>query len=123
MATARLQAVGRGKNIFVEGSKANEVFLIKSGRVEIYHKGSDGGKVVLKTIGANEIFGEMALIDGQPRSASATALEDTEFYALNRAEFEKKLDEADIFIRAIYRVLSNTVREMNQKLIQASKKS
>lgn len=123
MATARLQAVGRGKSIFVEGSKANEVFLIKSGRVEISRKGSDGSKVVLKTIGTNEIFGEMALIDGQPRSASATALEDTEFYALNRAEFEKKLDEADIFIKAIYRVLSNTVREMNQKLIQASKKS
>ena len=95
--------------IFNEGAQSSEVYLIRSGRVEISKK-SKGEEILLKTLGPKEIFGEMALIDNKGRSASAKALIETECYVLTSAAFDDKLEGMDPFLRGIFRILSNTIR-------------
>lgn len=121
MSDPKLQTISKGKSIFFEGSGAGEVYLVRSGLVEISQKSANGEKMVLKTVGKNEIFGEMALVDNMPRSATAIALDDTECYVMSRKMFEEKLEKLDPFVRGIFRVLSHTIREANQKLAAQKK--
>lgn len=111
---AILKEFPKGTNIVSEGSTSQEVYLIKSGRVEIV-KGSKNGKQVIATLGPNEVFGEMALIENRPRSATVTAILDTECYVINANIFEQKLNDIDPFLRAIFRVMSNTVRRLSKE--------
>ena len=105
--------------IFNEGSQSSEVYLIRSGRVEIT-KQIKGEPMLLKTLGPKEIFGEMALIGNSARSASAKALIETECYVLTSAAFDEKLEAMDPFLRGIFRIMSNTIRTItadNTKLL------
>jgi CRP/FNR family cyclic AMP-dependent transcriptional regulator len=110
----RRQAYTKDQIIFKEGAAPGEVYLIKSGAVEISKQGAEG-KIVLATLGKNEIFGEMALIDQQPRSASARAIEPTECFVLTKLIFEEKLKQTDPFIRGIFRVMSSTIRRLGEE--------
>lgn len=116
-----LRQFEKGQVIFREGSVPGEVYLIKRGEVEI-SKVMDGEHMTLKRLGVNEIFGEMALIDQSPRSATATALEVTECYVLDKHVFEKRVKEMDPFMRGIYRIMASTIREMNEHHLQCSKR-
>jgi len=104
----------KGHYIFREGGNPGEVYLILEGKVNIV-KEAEGSKVVLASLGKNSIFGEMALIDNKPRSASAVATEDSVCMVLGVIEFNEKLEAMDPFIRGIFRVLTNTVRETTKK--------
>ena len=96
------------------------MYLIRSGRVEI-SKQVGTESVLIKTLGPQEIFGEMALIHHKPRSASAIAVMDTECYVLNHTAFDEKLKTIDPFLRGVFRVLANTVREMTTELASLKK--
>lgn len=103
---------GEGQIIFREGSNTGEVYLIVKGEVEI-SRTLKGEKHVLGKLGANSVFGEMALIDNRPRSATAIAVKVSECIILSRAGFDKKLKEMDPFLRGIFRVLSQNIRNLN----------
>lgn len=60
-----------GTVLFKEGDPPNAVYLVESGLVEITIRRPDGGRTVIGTIGKGEMFGEMALLDDQPRMATA----------------------------------------------------
>lgn len=100
--------------IFTEGSQSTEVYLIRSGRVELT-KQVKGESMLLSTLGPKEIFGEMALIGNSARSASAKALIETECYVLTSAAFDEKLEAMDPFLRGIFRIMSNTIRNMTSE--------
>lgn len=110
-----------GEVIFREGAKAEAAYLICQGNVEISIT-KNNENVVLATLGENEIFGEMALIDKQPRSAKATALTSTWCYKVNQFSFDQKLDELDPFMRGLFRVLAQNLRSMNKRLVEAMEK-
>ena len=74
---ARLVKVRRGQIIISEGSETTEVYLIRSGRVQISLFSLHGREVILREMGPNQIFGELAAIDRQPRSANVSAVEDS----------------------------------------------
>ena len=97
--------------IFTEGSQSTEVYLVRSGRVELT-KQIKGEPLLLKTLGPKEIFGEMALIGNNPRSATAKALIETECYVLTSSAFDEKLEAMDPFLRGIFRIMANTIRDM-----------
>ncbi len=106
--------------IFSERSQSTDVYLIRSGRVEI-RKQIEAETVLIKALGPQEIFGEMALIHHKPRSASAVAVMDTECYVLNHMAFDDKLKTIDPFLRGVFRVLANTVRELTTELAALKK--
>ena len=100
-----------GEVIFHEGADGESMFLIWSGRVATV-KGELESPVILAYRTAGEIFGEMALLENQPRSASIIALEDTRLLELSRSRFEQLLSEQPAISRSIMEVLSARLRHM-----------
>jgi nucleotide-binding universal stress UspA family protein len=89
--TARIRTYQPGELIVREGDTTTGCFIIASGEVEVVRGEHSAHPIVLTTLGAGEFFGEMAVIDDHPRSASVRALEATECVALGRAEFLETL--------------------------------
>jgi CRP/FNR family transcriptional regulator len=89
--TARIRTYQRGEFIVREGEMATGCFIIASGRVEVVKGEQSPHPTVLTTLDAGELFGEMAVIDDHPRSASVRALEETECVAIGRVEFLEAL--------------------------------
>ena len=71
--------------LFNEGDAGDKLFIIKSGMVKIFHPSEPGKEVAL--LGANEFFGEMALFEDKPRSATAMTTEESEVFLLEKADF------------------------------------
>jgi CRP/FNR family cyclic AMP-dependent transcriptional regulator len=85
--TARIRTYHRGEVIVREGEPATGCFMLASGRVEVI-KGADGPQPArLATLAADDFFGEMAVIDDHPRSATVRALEEAECVAIRREDF------------------------------------
>jgi signal transduction histidine kinase len=100
-----------GEVVFHEGDQGDSMFLVWSGRVAIV-KGDLTAPVILAYRIAGEIFGEMAVLENQPRSASIISLEETHLLELNRARFEQLLSEEPSIGRGIMEVLSARLRHM-----------
>jgi CRP/FNR family transcriptional regulator, cyclic AMP receptor protein len=77
-----------GEEIFHQGDPGRALFLVAEGRVEIVRAGDDGAERQLAVVAAPAVFGELALIDDEPRLATARALEPTALLILYRAHFE-----------------------------------
>lgn len=105
------QAFDTGQAIFLEGDRAAFVYLVQSGRVDIY-RGKGAHRRKINSIGPGGVFGEMAVIDGEPRMADAIAGARTVCLLIPRAVLEEKLKSADPFIRALLRILVRNMRSM-----------
>ncbi|MBI4975236.1 cyclic nucleotide-binding domain-containing protein [Candidatus Peregrinibacteria bacterium] len=79
--------------IFNEGDAGDALYIMKKGRVEVFHKPKEEGDLGKKVseIGADGFFGEMALVSDIPRNASVRTLEDTEVFILNKEDFKQLL--------------------------------
>ncbi len=104
-----------GAVLFREGSKGSFLALLHDGMVEVSRRGSDNRASVLDRVGPGNTIGEMAIIDGEPRSATAVIVEPSTLILLNREEFnrlmkEKPLLGAKVVIR-IARLLSQRLRK------------
>src|SRR3984957_6572522 len=77
----------RGGAIFSKGDPGNCLFAVIRGTVKISISSADGRSAILNLIGAGGIFGEMSVLDGQARSADATANTNCEIFAIDRREF------------------------------------
>ncbi len=94
-----------GEIIFKEGDRAEELFVIKSGQVEIRI-----GNRKLSELRANSIFGEMALIDDAPRSATAVAITDVELVPVSEKQFLFLVRQTPFFALKVMRVLARRLR-------------
>ena len=99
-----------GERVFREGELGSTAFLVQSGNVEISCM-VDGKLKVLGIIGTNGIFGEMALIDEKPRMATAKVKGGAIIMTITKMMYESKLKSTDPFIRALLRILVQTVRQ------------
>lgn len=79
--------VPKGTVIFTKGDGGTSMMAVLAGRVRVSSFSADGREVTLNVIGSGEIFGEIALLDGKPRSADATALEDSALMVVERKNF------------------------------------
>ncbi|MFM8989964.1 MAG: cyclic nucleotide-binding domain-containing protein, partial [Alphaproteobacteria bacterium] len=84
---ARRISCRKGAVIFARGDEGRSLMAIRSGTVRISTMTVDGKEAVLNMLRAGQVFGEIALLDGQPRTADATAASDCELIVLDRAEF------------------------------------
>ena len=88
-ATMRARRFRRGEVIFHIGDPGDALFVIVSGEVKISLPSETGDEAILATLRPGDVFGELALLDGAPRSASATALGPTETVGLPRERFRE----------------------------------
>lgn len=88
-ATMRARRFRRGEVLFHIGDPGDALFVILSGEVKISLPSDTGEEAILATLGPGEVFGELALLDGAPRSASATAMTATETVVLPRERFRQ----------------------------------
>lgn len=105
---------GAEATIFREGEEGAEMYVIISGRVEIRKATGPSAAKTLTTLQAGDLFGEMALIDRKPRSASAVAVEPTRLLVLNDKLFDRMLVSNPDFARRMIRILSDRIRRANQ---------
>jgi CRP/FNR family cyclic AMP-dependent transcriptional regulator len=100
--------------IFREGEEGTEMYLIVQGSVEIRKATGPSTSKTLTTLGKGDIFGEMAIIDRKPRSATAMATEPTQLLAINEKLYEQMVAANPDFARRMNRILSDRVRRANQ---------
>jgi len=81
---AATQYMNKGQVIFHEGSRSDFAFIILVGQVEVSRKRKDGNIEIVDILGRNDIFGEIGMIDGGPRSATVTALENSKVTMVTR---------------------------------------
>jgi len=95
----------QGSQLFETGDRGEELYIVRSGKVEIYIRNVAGEKIVLTVAEHGDLFGELAMLDSGPRTATAVALEDTQLIVLNRDNlqlfFQKKPDAALDMIAAM----------------------
>lgn len=83
----RTREAAAGARLFRAGDKGDAMYLIDSGRVRIHVADADGHTLTLAELAGGDFFGEMSLLDGKPRSASATVTEDARLAVLPREDF------------------------------------
>lgn len=98
--------------IVSQADTGDALFVLVRGRVKVVLYGEKGREVILSTFRPGEFFGEMALLDGQPRSANVIAIEDSALYVLERTVFARWLAENP-------RVALNILAEMSRRLRRA----
>jgi CRP-like cAMP-binding protein len=99
----RLRRFRRGEVIFHQGDPGDALFIVLTGQVKISLPGETGDEAILATLRPGDFFGELALLDGAPRSATATALEPVEATVLPRDRF-RDLIAAEAAIRDAFLV-------------------
>jgi len=100
-----------GQTIFREGDKGGELFVVKRGKVEIR-----SGNRLLETLGENEIFGEMALIDDSPRSATVIAATDATVAPITEKQYLFLVRHTPFFALKVMRVLAQRLRTQNKAI-------
>jgi CRP-like cAMP-binding protein len=120
----RLAAIGRetklaaGSVLFDQGDESDGLYVITSGIVRIYLTAKDGREATINLAEEGEVIGEMALLDGLPRSAGAAALTDARLVYIGRAPFLELLDNSSMLARQIILTLCEHLRATNAKIDQ-----
>lgn len=104
----------KGQAIFREGQSAKQAYLIRSGKVSIY-KDVDGRKVFVAFMVPGQILGEMAIISGEARSASAEAAEFCELLVIDQEILKNALDDTLPIIKALLNQLIARINETDKK--------
>jgi CRP/FNR family cyclic AMP-dependent transcriptional regulator len=110
------RALGRGATVFHQHDSGGGLYLILAGSVKITRTGRDGRDVTVAVLGEGNFFGEMSLLDGQPRSASATALQATRLLALDREHFQRHVLAQPRIVAKLLRELSKRLRGADQAI-------
>lgn len=113
---AHNKAVPAGSPIFAKGDAGNSLFAVCAGTVKVSNQSADGKDAIFNLINAGEIFGEVALLDGQPRTADARALTDCELMVIERRDFIPLVkSEPDIALKLI-EVLCARLRRTSEQV-------
>ncbi|WP_274362777.1 Crp/Fnr family transcriptional regulator [Paenibacillus thermotolerans] len=103
-----------GTVLFQQNEIGNVFYIVLTGSVKIYTSNAAGEEKILSTFKAGDSFGELALIDGKPRSASAQTLEDSTFLTISGNDFLKLLQTHFDISLAIMQELCTRLRDTNQ---------
>jgi CRP/FNR family cyclic AMP-dependent transcriptional regulator len=119
---ARVERYRAGREIFAKGSPGQSLMAVLRGSVKISSFSDSGNAIVLRIFNAGEIFGEIAVLDGEERSADATALTDCELLVLNRRDLlpvlEKRGDLCMILLKVLCRRLRLTTEQVEDVMFR-----
>jgi CRP-like cAMP-binding protein len=114
LALAVERKFSNGQVIFQKGEEGTSLMLVLQGRVRITVSSEEGKEIILNTIEPGEIFGEIALIDGKPRSADAMALGPCSLLAIQRGDFIPFLKQNPEIAVQLLTVLCKKLRETSE---------
>jgi len=100
----------KGEMIFMAGDPGTSLYIIEHGRVKLSLNSAEGREVILDLLTSGDVFGELALLDGKPRSADAVTLEASRLLLLARDEFVRFLEERPRTALALLCTLSLRLR-------------
>ena len=106
--------------VFHEGDRSDACYLVRSGDLRVTREHSDGRAIALATLGPGDIFGELAMLDGQARSASVDTLSDSELLALPAADFRRLLGQHSQISVKLIAALTRRLRETNERVSRQS---
>ncbi|HKX17413.1 MAG TPA: Crp/Fnr family transcriptional regulator [bacterium] len=109
-----------GEPVFREGDPGTALYVVDTGEIRILLGGADGKEVVLSLLGSGEFFGELALLDGEPRSADAVATVPTELLVLPRDDFLRLLREVPAVAVNMLAALSRRFRRTDRLVHDAA---
>ncbi len=104
----------RSAVVITEGDEATSMFIIASGSVKVYHTEADGKENILNTLGAGQHFGELALVDDAPRSASVMTLEPSRLLVLSKTAFKECLAASPEIAYHLIAQLAHEVRRLTE---------
>jgi CRP/FNR family cyclic AMP-dependent transcriptional regulator len=111
------QMYRKSEVIFEEGSTGSEMYLIHSGRVLLSVRHNENRQSPLVVLNPGDFFGEMALVDDSPRSATASAVEDnTELIVIDRSRFLFMVRQQPEFALSLMHTLCQRLRDMDKRL-------
>ncbi len=110
--TVRTRRYRRGEVIFHQGDPGDALHIILSGRVKISSLSDTGIEAILATLRPGEFFGSLALLDGAPRSASATSVEATETLILPRDRFRQLVNDVPAIRDHVFAELAHELRRL-----------
>ncbi len=108
-----------GDHVFSEGDSATHAYIVDSGNVQIVRNDPELGEVTLATLGRGDLFGELALVDDTPRSATATALTHVELIALSRDDFLQDVDPKPAMLQMLQVVAGRLRRTDDLVMVMA----
>jgi CRP/FNR family cyclic AMP-dependent transcriptional regulator len=108
----------RNEVIFHEGDPGDSLHVVVGGRVKISRESPEGEEAIVATLGPGETFGELVLLDGAVRSATATAIEATETVTMTRAAFSALVDRSDPFRWHLLGGIAHRIRRLTDQLAE-----
>lgn len=104
----------KGTIVFHKDQAGDALCIVESGRVRIFLPTPRGEELTVDVAGPGDVFGELALLDGRPRSASAEAQEDTVIFTIGREEFQAYLAQTPQLAAALVELLSSRLRHVTE---------
>ncbi len=111
-------AVPSGTCIVKQGEAPNHFYVIKSGKLRVFRETADGIRTHLTELGPGDYFGEVALVTGQPRTASVESMEESHLLQITKEEFDSVLDHNPQLARHIIQQLANWLVTGDRRLEQ-----
>ncbi len=113
----RREIVPENTTIFSEGDLPEALYLILSGRVQVLKKDQDGKNARLAILQTADFFGELALVDGAPRSATVQTIEPCELFVIQRRHFLEMLSQTPRLIPAVFASITDKVHNLNKQFL------
>jgi len=106
----------QGQTIFHYGDPGGEIFILRTGRVELFVENTEGEKIVLSENEPGDVIGELSFLDGGPRTATAVASEDTQMLVLDRARLLDFIDKHPHAAMDVLTVIGRRLRATDELL-------
>jgi CRP/FNR family transcriptional regulator, cyclic AMP receptor protein len=110
------KTVPKNTVVMTEGTVGDSLFAIAKGRVKVFIGDEEGREIILKFLGPGDFFGEMSMIDSQPRSASVSTMEVSTFKVLSQNAFEQCLARAPRIGTIVMQALAKRLRDADRKI-------
>ena len=114
-ARLRRRKLPSGTPVVYKGDPSGALYLIVSGRVKVHQATTSGDEVILDVKGPGDFFGEMSLLDGQPRSADVSTLEASELLLLEGDALRETIHQQPAVAWTLLRLLSQRLRDQNEQ--------
>ena len=120
--TQRLRVIraAKGRTLVEKGSRSTDVFFLLEGRAKVLLYSANGKEVSVHDVGPGDMFGEIAILDGEPRSASIVASSDLVVVAMQAKDFMTLIDNAPAAGVWLARALASSVRRLTEKVFELS---